>query len=243
MNYFLWGMFGPVSWPVWLAIIGVLALFLKRRRLANMALGTAAITGIAFAFLPLGPALMGMLERQYPPVSTPGVADHILVLAGGEDLQAGLWSGRMELKIAGDRPVQAALLARRMPSAQLWIAGYGDGNANRASDTGAVAAYWRKSGIAAKRIHELKNTADTCANLAAFEASGRVLLVTSAFHMPRAMACARKTGLDLQPHPVDYNSRPDFGGGPSPVRNYTLLDLAAHEYVGLLWYRLTGRID
>ncbi len=243
MNYLLWGLFGPVTWPLWFAVIAAAALLTGHVRLAHRAIWIAALMGICLAFLPLGPLLMHSLERHYPPAPPPAKIDHILVLAGGEDLQASLWSKRIELTAGGDRVVNAVLAARENPEAQLWTVGYGDSARNAANDTQLIAAFWQDSGIAAGRIHQLPNTADTCANTRAFSAAGNVLLITSAFHMPRAMACARAAGLAVIPYPVDYRSRPGIRFSPDVIGNLENLNLAAHEYVGMAWYRLTGRID
>jgi uncharacterized SAM-binding protein YcdF (DUF218 family) len=74
---------------------------------------------------------------------------------------------------------------------------------------------------------------------------GPYLLVTSAAHMPRALGCFRKAGVDVIPHPVDYRARPPSW---SPLRiqpqdRFAILDAALDEIVGLVGYRLLGRTD
>jgi uncharacterized SAM-binding protein YcdF (DUF218 family) len=69
------------------------------------------------------------------------------------------------------------------------------------------------------------------------------LLLTSAWHMPRAVGCFRHTGWEVLPYPVDYRTeaRPRLELLLAP--HLELLDLAAKEWVGLAAYRLLGRID
>ena len=68
------------------------------------------------------------------------------------------------------------------------------------------------------------------------------VLVTSAFHMPRAMAIATKTGWPMLAWPSDYSTAADnhfeFIEFPDNLKRF---DLAVHENIGLLAYRLTGR--
>jgi uncharacterized SAM-binding protein YcdF (DUF218 family) len=70
------------------------------------------------------------------------------------------------------------------------------------------------------------------------------LLVTSAYHMPRAMAIFRAQGMDPIAFPVDYRTygnSEDFrppGDGTLALRNF---ETAAREWVGLLVYRLAGK--
>jgi uncharacterized SAM-binding protein YcdF (DUF218 family) len=71
----------------------------------------------------------------------------------------------------------------------------------------------------------------------------RWLLVTSAWHMPRAVGCFRRVGFPVEAYPVDWHTWPrlhwslsrSFGGGLAG------LDTAVHEWLGLLAYRVTGR--
>src|SRR3990172_7355044 len=71
------------------------------------------------------------------------------------------------------------------------------------------------------------------------------ILVTSAFHMPRAVGSFRKAGWTVIPYPVDYMTSGsqtlaptfDLGGGLSGAA--TVL----HEWLGLTFYYLTGRTN
>ncbi|APW41972.1 YdcF family protein [Rhodoferax saidenbachensis] len=69
------------------------------------------------------------------------------------------------------------------------------------------------------------------------------LLVTSAAHMPRSMGTFIKAGWNVTAYPVDYQT-----GGPMDWFSYSLLggasrwEQALHEWVGLLAYRVTGRM-
>jgi len=61
------------------------------------------------------------------------------------------------------------------------------------------------------------------------------LLVTSAVHMPRSMACFRAPGWEVTPYPADFSRGPEafhFG----LVDNLADLDEAVHEWAGLVFY-------
>ena len=74
---------------------------------------------------------------------------------------------------------------------------------------------------------------------------GPVWLVTSALHMPRAMAVGRQLGLNMQPYPCDYRQIQDptwriwfpDNGGPS------LWLTVLHELIGYQYYRLRNWAD
>jgi hypothetical protein len=63
--------------------------------------------------------------------------------------------------------------------------------------------------------------------------------------MPRAVGCFRKAGFTVLPYPVDYVT----AGKVTPnddlqlSRELRRLDLAAHEWIGLVGYRVLGWTD
>jgi uncharacterized SAM-binding protein YcdF (DUF218 family) len=70
------------------------------------------------------------------------------------------------------------------------------------------------------------------------------LLVTSSYHMPRAMGVFRAAGFAVEAYPVDWRTR----GPRDALRPFTSLaagleraDTATREWIGLLVYWLTGR--
>jgi uncharacterized SAM-binding protein YcdF (DUF218 family) len=72
----------------------------------------------------------------------------------------------------------------------------------------------------------------------------RWLLVTSAFHLPRAMGIFRKAGFEVEAYPVDWRTR----GWEDALRPFPTMgeglrraDIAVREWVGLLMYWLTGQ--
>ena len=67
------------------------------------------------------------------------------------------------------------------------------------------------------------------------------LLLTSAFHMPRAMGVFVHAGWNVTPWPVDYRTSAqdswfDFSLHYGP----NLWSLAAHEWLGIAAYRIAG---
>lgn len=250
-NYTIWGLFGPATWPWWLAFLAFLSLLSPgpKRRWPRILTGAAVAAFVALAVLPTGHWLAEPLESQFVrPKLDAFKIHHIVVLAGAERLAASARSGRPEVSGAAERIIEGAVIARSNPDAALWIVGGVRDERSPLADVDWTAASWRRLGIAPRRIHIVRDTLDTCANAAGFAAShprGQVLLVTSALHMPRAMACFRRHGLAPAAYPVDYlNARIDRPGDlvqPNLLANMERADAALHEWIGLLLYRLQGR--
>jgi uncharacterized SAM-binding protein YcdF (DUF218 family) len=79
----------------------------------------------------------------------------------------------------------------------------------------------------------------------AFGREGRWLLVTSAFHMPRAVAAFRAQGIEVVPYPVDWRA-PEVEARRwirSGSERLSWARFALKEWVGLAAYRLLGRTD
>ncbi|MBA4396045.1 MAG: hypothetical protein C0394_01450 [Syntrophus sp. (in: bacteria)] len=73
-----------------------------------------------------------------------------------------------------------------------------------------------------------------------------MILVTSAYHMPRAMALFKKQGMNPIPAPAahlvkdrSYRTPRDFFPSALDLHN---AQTAVHEYLGIAWSKLTGRI-
>lgn len=248
-NYAIWNLFGPVSWIFWPAL---LALALTRRsprwsrRLLALSIGWFALAGLS----PLGLLLMKPLELRFgrPPAAMLPPGAFIAVLGGAERLGASRLAGRPEYNEHADRVIAGAELAFALPRAEVAIVGGLRYPGSTTRDVDIVATTWSGLGISTDRIIKVGGTADTCSNALGVAAETRrpVILVTSAFHMPRSVACFRAAGIEALPYPVDLETPPiatwrDLFRGDI-LDNLDRTDLALHEYLGLVTYRLSGRI-
>ena len=213
----------------------------------------AAIVLFAIAVFPIGDGLLALLERRFPPlqrcsgsdVSTPGG----IILLGGA-IGPVLTNGRIEdnLGEAADRIRFAAKLARDYPGAPVLVSG-GEvfENGTDRSEAQAMADLLVELGVSRDRIvleSQSRTTAENAAFIAQKAGGTRLLLVTSAFHMPRSVGTFRKAGLDVIAAPTDWRVTDNT---PlllfSASENLRKVDIAAREDIGLLAYWITGRTD
>ncbi len=177
----------------------------------------------------------------------------MIVLGGALDTEINTARGGFELNQAADRYVETMRLARRHPGARLLISG-GDGSISGTYESEAQTAERLLSafGIASERLVKedaSRTTYENARNTAELLRSERLdqcLLLTSAYHMPRAIGLLRRVGIAATPWPVDYRTsgivRPslDF---TQPSLNAQITTTAAREWMSLLAYYLAGRID
>jgi uncharacterized SAM-binding protein YcdF (DUF218 family) len=110
----------------------------------------------------------------------------------------------------------------------------------------AICAYLTIMGVEPKRLLLERRSRDTFENaqfsfaMAKPKPGERWLLVTSAYHMPRAVGCFRGVGFDVTAAPADWQLRQRLSSW-SASRNLSKVNLAVKEYVGLLVYRVLGK--
>ena len=226
------------------------------RQAARWFIGIGGGGLILAGFTPLGYWLIGPLENRYPLPDSPEPVDGIVVLGGSELATLSELYGFPQVNSLGERYLTTLLLAAKFPRAQVVHTGYGargDGEEGTlGGETKVAAAILEGAGVAPERLIFEDRSRNTCENAAHSKArvnpreGERWLLVTSAFHMPRAMACFRANNWEIIPHPADFKRAPMLSVDLSLftfANNLAALDLALHEWLGLLYYRLLGRID
>ncbi len=122
--------------------------------------------------------------------------------------------GAVALNDAAERITATAELARRYPDARIIFSG---GTSSLVFDAPAEAPVAVKElealGVAHDRITAEEQSRNTIENavfsrlLADPKPGERWLLVTSAYHMPRAIAAFRAAGFPIEPYPVDWRTR------------------------------------
>lgn len=167
-------------------------------------------------------------------------------------LKAGCFRIRCNLTKAQSYTAALAL-ARRFPKAQVLVTG-GSGALRDAagaatSEASTAERFFLDHGIAPERLlleSQSRNTAESARlslTLADPASDKAWVLVTSAFHIPRAMRSFEAADWKgLVAWPVDYRTA-GFGDriGWGLARNPSVLNTAIREHVGQLAYRLSGR--
>lgn len=243
-TYLIWSFVKPSQWLLWGALLGIA---LWRRPLGRPLLLGVAIAIVVSAILPLGALLTVPLESRFPRPDVTTAPTGIIVLAGAEQAVLSDDYGETQLNSAGDRLTTFLRLAHRYPNARLVHAGGAPGDGGSSQSSAAKRLIYG-IGIDSERIVFSDESSNTCDDArAAAErirpaAGERWLLVTSAMHMPRAVACFRATDWPVTPYPTDYR----YSGSIellsfALVANLANIDFAMHEWIGLVYYRVTGR--
>lgn len=251
-----WMFASPILLLILGALIGALICRTRFGRLGQAVALVASLVLFALAIPPFAGALVSPLENRFPPPPADMPAPYGVVILGGA-LNTGVGENRGQATFTeGERVVEAALLARRFPQARILFTG-GVGSPFRddisAEEADEVRRLLIALGVDPSRIVLEPRSLNTEQN-ARFSAAlvhpapdQRWLLVTSAFHMPRSMGLFEKAGFNVVAWPVAFRTAgpgldgivPDF----NPGHNIRTAELALREWIGLVAYRATGKID
>ena len=247
-----WGLVQPVSLTFLLFFIGWLLVALRRRR-AGLLFGAAGLLLFGLcSFTTLGALLIGPLEGRFVrPATMPERVETIIMLGGATAARVSTRRQIAELTEAGDRLADTLRLARLYPEARIVLSG-GVGLLLNDGEPEAETArrFFVDQGVAPERLvleGGSRNTEENADLTKAMlgDSVGPVVLVTSAFHMPRSVGLFRAVGVDVIAWPTDYRSAGDEGVGidiVNPVLNLTTTGVAIREWIGLAVYFWTGRI-
>ncbi|MBD1851042.1 YdcF family protein [Leptolyngbya sp. FACHB-711] len=247
----------PLGLSCFLLIIALFTVW-KRPRL------TAGCIGLALALLLLtsnrsvSAALVRSLEQQYLPPANLPTAEAIVVLGGATKSQSPPrpWIDVME---AGDRPIHGARLYLEGKAPLVILSGgriswQGGGDPESADMAKLVEALGVPRSAIVQDPTSL-NTRENAVNVKQLLQSrriNRILLVTSAMHMPRSIQIFKKLGIEALPAPTDFliaDQEFAAANGSSEARLLSLLpDIdglygftrALKEYIGIVVYRLRG---
>ena len=237
----------PSNLLIALALFGGVVFALGARRVGRRLFLFAAVALLIAGLTPLGPFLLTQLESRFPQADLGITPAGIILLGGAVDTHISLARGVATTNDGGERIAATSALAMAYPTARIFLSGGAGPHEPGAQTESALArALLISLGVASQRIEMEERSLTTCENAResfnaiARSAGDRWLLVTSAYHMPRAVACFRAVGFEVSPYPVDFRTAA-MGFPRSLATGLRDFDLAIHEWVGLLSYRLTGR--
>ena len=256
----LWGMFFILSKLFWhlaapshvlalMILATALCLVLRWRRPAWIFGVLTILILLTVGVSPLPVMAVQALENQYPRPPWPAHVDGVLMLGSGFDTGLLRIRHAPQTNIGAYRLVEGYAAARHYPDARIVFSG-GSGalRGQRFSEAETARIILEEMGLDPKRLVLEARSRNTYENIVFTKEivkpkPGQVwLLATSAIHMPRAMAIARKQGWPMVPWPTDYFTAPNSKGDWLFVAdNLGMADYAVHEWIGMLAYRLTGK--
>ena len=257
MLYYLskifWFCVQPSGLLLILLIGGAVLLTTRYRKMGERLVLVSAALLFFGGLLPLSNWLILPLEERFLRADLFGQqVDGIIILGGVENPRVSMGRNAHAMNEAAERLTETAALARQFPEAKIVFTG-GSIAVFSATTAGADAAKPALLDLGIEETNRLvfeNNARNTWENalytnaLVQPKPGERWLLVTSAWHMPRAIGAFRRAGFDVEAWPVDYRT----AGWSDLLLPFTApsdglrrLDVVTHEWIGLVAYWLLGR--
>lgn len=247
-----WALVEPFNLLLILGLVGIGLSFTRCRRLGQ-GLCVAVLLMLAIvSFSPLGVVLLRPIEDRFP-LPGPELDSLAGIVVLGGSLDEDLSQARHEpiLTALGGRLIAGVVLARRFPKARLiFTGGSASLRPSGADEATWVRNLWLSLGVAPERMTFETKSRNTWENglftraLLKPPPAATYLLVTSAWHMPRAIGVFRKLGYRVVAYPADYmtlGDRRDFAPLHLGFGELVMFQYAVHEWIGLTAYHLTGK--
>lgn len=250
----IWAVVQPVTFAFIAAATALVAAWLRSRRISLVASTVCVVTLFIAFYTTAGALVVENLEDRFArPDAMPAGTTCMIVLGGEIATTVDTARGGYDLMDGADRYIEAVRLAQAHPQLTIIVSG-GDATTTggNVSEADIVSRMFDAFGIDHQRLQLDRASRDTFENGVNTRTIvdrlhlSACLLITSGFHMPRAVAVFRSQGITVIPWVADYRTtgqealRITFD---APLVNAGLLSTGLREWAGMTGYYLTGRID
>ena len=214
----------PISISIILLLFAFYLHYKKSHRKGHFFTGLSLVFIIIISYAPFASMLLSPLEKQYKKLEIiPPNVNYILLLGGDKKQRA--WEV-LRLYHLMDNPI-------------IISSGYSRKGESEASKTAKLLL---ESGIPKNNIYmqgKAKDTKEEAIAVKKYLKGKAFILVTSAYHMPRAMLLFKKEGLDPIPAPTDFDDKTQSTSLSFFSAKYLFkTQRALHEYIGLLYLKI-----
>ncbi len=251
LSKFLWQVFNPFNSILFLLILSAVFNFFKFFKVSKIILNFTFLLFFITGVLPTGSYLLYMLEKNYHnKMNLPEDVDGILILSGATNPFLSKEYDQISLNGSVERLTESVQLIKKYPKAKVFFAGgsrflqYPDLN-----HSAVAKKFFNSLDINVKNIYFENKSRNTYENIVFAkkkinpDKNEKWVLVTSAFHLKRAINVAEKLGWRFIPYPTDYKLPKkfiwklsfDFSG------NLGSFHQSSHEWVGIISYYIMGR--
>jgi uncharacterized SAM-binding protein YcdF (DUF218 family) len=251
LSKYLWVLANPANILLLVLVVSWALLGTRWHKYGRCLQRLLVLVSILIATVPFSSWGLWNLENRFPQMTKlPDRVDGIIVVGGIINSQLSHDRGQPVIGGAVERLTAMAKLAKIYPNAKvIFSGGSGDLSKPNLKEAHFIAPFMLDMGLNPDRViyeNQARNTVEN-AEITMKVANPKIgdiwLLVTSAFHMPRAMGTFRKAGWKILAYPIDYNTSQNFqwkfffnfSAGLMQISHF------AHELVGLIVYKITGQ--
>ena len=247
----LWTVISPDSLFVIALSLSLLLFLLRQTKKAIFLLAILTASTLFLSIFPVGDWLLYPLESrfQHNP-ELPEQVDGIIVLGGSVIPDRSVEWQQLETNRYHERLSSFIKLAQKYPDARLlFTGGNSDTDSSKPTEAEIAKNYFLEAGISSQRLlieDKARNTFENAMysrELAGPQANETWIMITTAYHMPRAIGAFCRQNWRVIAYPVDHQTLPSrlYQPGYSLIWHANHLVMASHEWIGLLYYYLTDK--
>ncbi len=228
----------PLSISMILFLVGLYFLFSKSYKKAKLFLSVSFLWLFLISYSPFSNALIKPLENEYKAyLDVDSSIEYVLVLGSGHNTNKEISPHSQLSSSALMRLTEGIRIFKKLDNGKLIVSGYGgDDETPHAIISKEVAV---SMGIDEKNIltqEEVKDTFEEAQYVKKIVGDKTFILVTSAYHMPRAMKLFKQNGLNAIAAPTDFlQENPSVYTREPNATELRKTQVAMHEYIGILW--------
>ena len=248
----------PVPLSILISLMGLFLLwFTKRQRTGKILVSFGIFLVLFFSYNAPSNQLLRPLEKKYDteniqvensiPSENMGSVKFIVVLGGGHTSDANLPITSQIGENTLVRLIEGIRLYRKYAGVKLVLSG-GRGS-DPVPNAHIMANLAKELGVNENDIlieSKSKDTIDEANFIKPIVKNEKFILVTSALHMPRAMAMFRKLGMNPIPAPTGHKVKDSQTLNPllfiPNAGDLLKSEAGLHEYLGMVWSKLRGQI-
>ena len=251
LSKFLWHLFNPFNLILFLLILSIVFNFFKFFKFSKIIFYFTFLLFFITGVLPTGSYLLYLLEKNFHnKINLPENINGILILSGATNPFLTKEYGQISLNGSVERLIESIQLINKYPKAKVFFAG-GSGSLKypNLNHSAVAKKFYESLGVNIKNIYFENTSRNTYENIVSAKKKfnpnkdEKWVLVTSAFHLKRAINIGEKLGWEFIPYATDYQLPKKFIWKLSInfFGNLASFQHSSHEWVGIISYYFMGR--
>jgi len=248
----IWLILGPINFLIILICIGLCLKLFKKKFSSNFFLILSLIYFCIIAVFPTGYYFLNKLESSFQSKKIlESNIDGLLILGGPSSSNLSSVHQQVSFNEAGERLTESVKVIKNFKPKKIIFSGGSPSQTFDSSHAYVAEKFFSEMGIETDNIifeFKSRNTYENILfsmEIAQPKKEENWLIITSSFHMKRAIYIAEKLDWKFIPYPVDFRTGllPYTKPSITFLRNINAFDLASHEIIGLISYYFLGRTD
>ena len=251
LSKILWIVFNTFNIILFLIVLAFFLKFFRFNFFSKFFYLISVIVFLITGILPTGSYLIFQLEKDfYNENIFPENIDGILILSGATNPFLTKVHNQVSLNASSERLIESVNLMNKYPKAKVIFSG-GSGSLKHLELTHSSAAkiFYKSLGVDISNIYFENKSRNTYENIifskkiAKPNDNEKWIIITSAFHLKRALNIGQKVNWNLIPYATDFYLPKNFEWhlSFSFLNNLLMFQTSSHEWIGLISYYFMGR--